>query len=314
VHLGLDVARHRDVHEEEGPALAHAHGALDHVALHDRGAARGARDDDVRSPDLLLELVPGDGRCVHLAGKGRGAVEAPVADAQRARVLAQAARRGLRHLARAQQEDDALVQIAEDVPSQVDRDARDTHRAGADGRLRAHPLRGRERPAHAATEHALERPGGDGGVVRLLHLSEDLRLAEHHRVEARGDAEDVLHGLVPLPLVQVRFERGGVGNPAVPGELLADRAAGLDHRAIALLAREREDLDAIARRQEHRLRQLRAIRQPREHRREHVAAGREALAHLDGGRSVREADDENQDPACPTESATDALAATSRSR
>ena len=50
--------------------------------------------------------------------------------------------------------------------------------------------------AHAAPEHPLQRPGGERRVVGLLDLAEDLRLAEHHRVEARGDAEDVGHGLV----------------------------------------------------------------------------------------------------------------------
>ena len=29
---------------------------------------------------------------------------------------------------------------------------------------------------------------------RLLHLAEDLRLADHHRVEARRDAEEMAHG------------------------------------------------------------------------------------------------------------------------
>ena len=40
-------------------------------------------------------------------------------------------------------------------------------------------------------------------VWRLLHLAEDLRLAQHHRIEAAGDAEHVAHGVAAGQGVQV---------------------------------------------------------------------------------------------------------------
>jgi hypothetical protein len=41
---------------------------------------------------------------------------------------------------------------------------------------------------------------------RFLHLAEDLRFAQHHRVQAGGDAEGVAHGLTVGQHVQMRVE------------------------------------------------------------------------------------------------------------
>src|SRR2546423_1468160 len=60
------------------------------------------------------------------------------------------------------------------------------------------------------------------GAHRLLHLAQDLRLAEHHGIEAARDAEGVLHGVVSLLAIEVRREvepqgpRPG-GEPALHG-------------------------------------------------------------------------------------------------
>ena len=77
------------------------------------------------------------------------------------------------------------------LPREVHRDAGDADGARADGGLAAHALGHGEGAVDAAAEQAPQRARGDRGVVGVLHLPEDLRLAEHHRVEARGDAEDV---------------------------------------------------------------------------------------------------------------------------
>jgi hypothetical protein len=68
-----------------------------------------------------------------------------------------------------------------------------------------------------------KRPGLFGGARRLLHLAENLRLAQHHRIQPGGDAEHVAHGILLRMLVEVgmdllRRQRMVLGQP-VGGEL-----------------------------------------------------------------------------------------------
>src|SRR5439155_7009306 len=76
----------------------------------------------------------------------------------------------------------------------------------------------------------------------------------------------------------------------------ADRAErGLDRVAVPLRAhlRGRHHLDAVARREEHHLAELRSRREAREHLRERVRGEREFLAHVDRRGAVREPDDDD---------------------
>ena len=70
-----------------------------------------------------------------------------------------------------------------------------------------------------------------GRAHRLLHLAEDLRLAEHHRVEARGDAERVARDRRSFEHVGVRAQGRGL-HSAHPGEPVRapDRARSTAHR------------------------------------------------------------------------------------
>ena len=80
----------------------------------------------------------------------------------------------------------------------------DRHGVGADLRLGAHALGDREGRLEQAVQHRAGRAGVLRGAVGVLELAEDLRLAEHHRVEARGHRERVVHGLAR--------RRGGTGS------------------------------------------------------------------------------------------------------
>ena len=51
-------------------------------------------------------------------------------------------------------------------------------------------------------QRAAGRSGGLRFPVGVFQLAEDLRLAEHHRIEPAGDAEQVLGGLDALPVEQ----------------------------------------------------------------------------------------------------------------
>jgi hypothetical protein len=74
---------------------------------------------------------------------------------------------------------------------------------GADGGGGAHLLGHRE----GLLEQLVQQRAQGAGVLRharrLLHLAEDLRLAQHHRIEPAGDAEHVAHGIAAGQGVQV---------------------------------------------------------------------------------------------------------------
>ena len=48
-----------------------------------------------------------------------------------------------------------------------------------------------------------------GGLPGVLHLAQDLRFAQHQRVQAAGDAEQVAHRVVVAVHVQIVRQRGG---------------------------------------------------------------------------------------------------------
>ena len=66
-------------------------------------------------------------------------------------------------------------------------------------------------------------------AVGRLELAEDLRLAENQRVQARGHAEQVLHGVQALVLVDVRGQSGLV--------LAAMLGPGGQNRGLGVAAR-----------------------------------------------------------------------------
>jgi len=84
-----------------------------------------------------------------------------------------------------------------------------------------------------------ERAGGFGRARRLLELPEDLRLAQHHRIEARGDAEDVPHGLLARQRVEVGPQSIGL-EAVVAREPVRDRRRFLagDIKLGAIAGRE----------------------------------------------------------------------------
>src|SRR5438094_912897 len=92
---------------------------------------------------------------------------------------AQVARRLLAHLARADEEDRAAGEVAEDLLGKRGGGGRDGGRALADRRLRTHLAARVQRLA----KDALEEEAGRAGLERRAHLAEDLAFARHERVE-----------------------------------------------------------------------------------------------------------------------------------
>ena len=63
-------------------------------------------------------------------------------------------------------------------------------------------------------------------AVSGLELPENLGLAHHHRIEARGDAEDVVNGFLAFAAIEVRFQFHGVHAFAL-GEKSVDDGLGV---------------------------------------------------------------------------------------
>ena len=121
-------------------------------------------------------------------------------------------------LTRPHQQRAGVGQVGEDMPRQVDRGIGDRHRVFTDGRVGAHPLGDREHPWEKP--HKL-RPHGArllGYRIGGLELAKDLRFTQHHGIQAAGDLDHVLQGVLTEELVAAvanhfRIEVVVVGQP-----------------------------------------------------------------------------------------------------
>jgi hypothetical protein len=102
------------------------------------------------------------------------------------------------------------LMLGKDALGQPHRGRGHRHRIGADLGAGAHFLGDREGALEQLVQQQAECAGFLGGGDRLLHLSKDLGFAEHHRIEARGDAERVLRGLFARQRIQVGCEFAAV--------------------------------------------------------------------------------------------------------
>ena len=216
--------------------------ACDVVPRDDRPLRAGGRQDDVGVGDARAASAPtGRSRpptCAASASAcaGRAAGDHDLGDALAAQVL-----RGERaDLAGADDEHAASFETAENLARQRDRGKADRHGAFAERRLGADPLADAERPVERLAQ---ERSGAvtlGGGLEGVLHLSEDLRLADHERIESRRHAEQVPRRRHVAVGEQVRQE--GVARELV---ILAEKRDDLFASALGVGAGD-VDLRAIA--------------------------------------------------------------------
>ena len=131
-------------------------------------------------------------------------------------------------------------------------------------------------------KHGADGAGPARDLVRFLHLTEDLRLAEHERVERRGHAEEVSNGgasgeRIERVLGRARRERRELG------------AARFGHRFERRTgARRGDELDAVAGRNQERLADRRAAHDGAQEFGHPLGGQREALANVDGRTLVRQ--------------------------
>ena len=103
-------------------------------------------------------------------------------------VLAQVASNQFNGVARADQQGGALGQISENLLGQPDCGKGHRNRAGADAGVGAHLLGDCKRVLKQPLQSAAERPGAVGGLIGRLDLTEDLRLAQHQRIQPGGNS------------------------------------------------------------------------------------------------------------------------------
>src|SRR5690606_3562444 len=181
----------------------------------------------------------------------------------------------LGHVPRTDDEYGATDELAEDARRQIDRDGRDARRPSCDFGFAAYPFGALDRERHASIEHGADRPALLGLRVGGLHLAEDLRLADHHRLEAGGDAKNVPRGVGLRSREDVALERARV-------DRLQTRELHERRRRWNLPRGHPVDFHAVARRHEHHLVQPGVTTQLLQHASEVVRADGEALAQLHG--------------------------------
>ena len=187
------------------------------------------------------EVLERHRRAAEVARQLDGAVERAVGDHHVADAVAeQMARRQLAHLAGADQHRGLVLETVEDRARQLDRRRADRHRAAGDAGLGAHPLGDRERLVEPAVQHRAGGADAGGAGVELLQLAEDLRLADHHRVEARGDAEEMADRVAPASSVEMRRQI------ARRAALRARRNSAMRSTTPPARARAADHLDPVA--------------------------------------------------------------------
>ena len=181
------------------------HRLRDQRARDDRRARAGRRDQDVRLDERRVERLPRHGasadrlreRC---RMRGRPARDDQPADALRLHVDGGE----LAHLAGADDEHRAALEVAEDFSRELDGGVADRHRAFGERGLRAHALAGGKRRMKQLVQQRAGAAHLRGDAERVLHLPEYLRLAHDERVEARRDAVQMRDGVLPGLRVEVR--------------------------------------------------------------------------------------------------------------
>ena len=137
----------------------------------------------------------------------------------------QVLRRQLAHLARADDHHRMALQRAENLARQFHRRVADRDRHLPDAGLRAHSLGDAESARENLFEQPADRAFGLGDRVGALELAQNLRLADHHRIEAGRHAEKMLNRLARFQPVKMAFECVRRALPAFQKTLHDERRA-----------------------------------------------------------------------------------------
>ncbi len=156
-----------------------------------------------------------------------GAIVGAIGDKDGFRAVGeQMARRQFAHLARAHQIHVLALQRSENLLGQFHRDRGHRHRRRTHGGFGAHPLGHGESAGQQQIELRVHRAHSAGRGIGFFHLSQNLRLAHHHGVQAGSHAKQVTDRLALAVFIQVRLVVGGIQL-----KVIAQKTAQV-HRAI----------------------------------------------------------------------------------
>ena len=190
--LRLDIARHGDVDHEDRLVLALFQRTLHRALAEDGQLAGRGTDDDVAVRQFVGNVREQHGVGAELLGQLAGTFQGAVGDDDTLDALiVQVARHQADGLASADQQRLAAVQVGEDLLGQAHRGKRHGYRVLADGGVGTHGLGGAEGGLEQTPEQRADGAGLARYGVGRLELAENLRFAEHHRVQPAGHAHHV---------------------------------------------------------------------------------------------------------------------------
>lgn len=188
----LDITGNSDIHHEDRFVLAQLQRALDRAFAQDRQLAGGGADDDIAAHQLGRDVREQHRVGAKLLGQDARALQGAVGDHDTldAQVMQVASDQG-DGFTGADQQRLAALQVTENLFGQAHGGERDGHRVFTDGGVGAHLLGRIERSLEQTAKQRADGASLAGHGVGGFHLAEDLRLAQHQRVEPCGDAHHV---------------------------------------------------------------------------------------------------------------------------
>jgi hypothetical protein len=188
----LDIPGNGDVDHEDRFVLAQLQRAFHRALAKNRQLTGGRADDDIAAHQFCRDVRQQHRVGAELLGQQTGALQRAVGnDDALDTQLVQMAGDQSNGLAGTDQQGLAALQITENLFGQADRGKRHRHRVFTDRGVGAHLLGRIECRLKQSPQQRADGAGLAGHGVGRFHLTENLRLAQHQRVEPGGDAHHV---------------------------------------------------------------------------------------------------------------------------
>ena len=192
----LDIARESQIDEEQRTSRALANGGGGSAERHDGLRRGGGAHDDIEFTESSVGLLKRHGAPAESRRQFHGAFKSAACDGEGGRAAAlKRFGRFFANVARADEENTGLGELAENGEREVNGDIGDADLAGRNGGRGADVLGGLEAFLKQTIQH---RSGGASGLRRgvgVFDLTENFGFTDHLRVETGCDLEQVLDGV-----------------------------------------------------------------------------------------------------------------------
>ncbi|ABC28577.1 conserved hypothetical protein [Hahella chejuensis KCTC 2396] len=236
----LYVPGNSDIHHKHGFMLASLERLLHRAFAKNRQRTGGGSDNDIRTVQIFRDVGKPYSAAMEFSGQISGPGERAIGDNQRTHPGAvQMTRHQLNRLAGANQQGGILLHIGENMRRHAYRRISNGDGVFSNRRLGPHPLRDSECMLKQAIQWAAQRTSGSAGSMRFFHLPKNLRLAQHHGINAAGDAHHVLRSIFIIIYIAAGFQLGEADLMVLPKPLYQayfirfSRGGAVQLRAIA---------------------------------------------------------------------------------